>query len=569
MSKIYKIGACVCIVLAVVIVLLEVFNTSDLDANKDNTISSNNEYSFQYHRPDFAEAFDYIEKLEKNIDAVDAASYKKDFEKFSEMLMDISTENRVLMIERYNNINSLELIDEYKYFFSEYEKLYVRYAEYLKTLIHSDVYSHISADWTEEERQNEVEALQVLDENYNAYMTKQEEIINEYYLERAEGYIWRDGKKMMLNALLESEEYSDDEKAAFELEALQNYYSQVKKLYISVIENNNNIAKYYGYNSYYDYYCTQNNYDFNSSIKPEMIYSWVKEELVPLYFSIYSGLSSTEVSDLLNRKYSLDETLNMLEEDIGKISPDIKEVFQQMLSSKHAWISNQDGKSTNNFTTYLYSYGYPFINVYLYENYIDQGSILHEFGHYYGYEKTGIEIENYMDVFETMAQSMNSMYWAMKYHEAGFSTDVKLNILNILQTTIFSALLDEFEAYAYKEKITDWSLLDQKYHELIEEYKLMENLGDVSGMGEWAGFSLILENPFYYRHYMMSSIPALMIMSEGFSSTDKMTNMYEGLISNNMATTIDDVVSLYNQSNTSIRELLNKITNMLKTALQN
>lgn len=562
----YKIGAGICIVMAALLFFLEYARLTDdqkaLEEPKDAI------RTVQYIRPDFSEVIEYVEQLEKDIYTVDEIAFEKKYEYLNEMLMEISTANRALMIERYNDINSIQLINEYEYFYTEYEKLYIRYAEFMSILIQSDKYDCVSDEWSKEEREKEEEVLNVLNEEYQICVREQKKCVQQFYLERTEGYIWLDGEKVMLEYLLESEQYSDVEKNEFTKEALRNYYSQIKSIYIMLIDINNRIARNYGYDNYYDYICSQYKDKKNMSFDSDVIYSWVKTELVPLYCSIYGELSLEEMNDVINKKYTLVDTIYMLETGLGELSPDMRECFENMFVDNRAEIGNQEGKSTNNFTTYLYSYGYPYVSVYLFENYIDQGSILHEFGHYYGYSKVGAGIEQHMDVFETIAQAMNGMYWVKMFQKNGFTSEIKLNMLNILQTVILSALIDEFEKYAYTEMVIDSTMLDLKYLELLKEYGLIQGNEDVMGMGDWADYTLIFESPFYYRNYMFSSIPVLMIMSEGFCSIDEMLAMYMIVLEKGEEATISDVIEMLNKHNLSQEELLKYVTKKIKKALQ-
>lgn len=583
MKKRCLIGVGICLITVIVSIFISLSDAPDGHTEDDytgNDASSakggSAEAEIVYRRPDFDAVFAYIDKLEADLDLAELHAYRVEFEQLSSLLMDIATSNRLLMIERYDNLYSEELIDEYNLFYDRYESLYLRYAQYFDKLAASDKFGYISADWTAGEIEAEKEVCRILDSVYYNYDLKMNGLIENFYRERADGTVTVDGEEKSLMELLGSDEYSVVEKERFSDEALSRYYSQIRKIYLDIIRANNDLAVAYGYGDYERYLVAGK----DTFVWEELgeVYRWVRDELVPLYYSIYGSLTEPGLSEETGRSYTLDETLGEIRTGLADLSPDMLGSFDRMIESGHCSIDAHEGKSTNNFTTYLYSYGFPYVSVYLYGKYIDRGSILHEFGHYYAYEKIGPDAEDDMCSFEAMAQMMNAMYWAERFGRDGLTTDVRLNILSILQTAILSSVIDELEHYVYTADIAGSAEIDRKYSELLCEYGLLTSDDDVMGIGNWADCTLLFTSPFYYRNYLLSSIPTLMVLAEGLEdfggeeTLDSMAGMYnrvmEECVQSGHCLGINEMIAHLGLPARTLPETLSDITKYINSTLQ-
>ncbi|MCH5341419.1 MAG: hypothetical protein J1E01_08120 [Acetatifactor sp.] len=593
MKKRYLIGAGICLIAVIVLIFVSLSDVPD--GHKENFMSASvcdetahtgdeaasveggsAEAEIIYRRPDFDTVFAYIDKLEEDLDLADSLAYRAEFGQLSMLLMDIATSDRLLMIERYDNLYSEELIDEYGLFYDRYESLYLRYAQYFDKLVASDKFSCISADWTAEEIEAEKEVCRILDGVYYDYDLKMNGLMGDFYRERADGTVTVDGEEKSLMELLGSDEYSDVEKERFSDEALSRYHLQIRKIYLDIVRTNNNLAVAYGYGDY-ERYLVAGKDTFEREELVE-VYRWVRDELVPLYYSIYGSLTEPGLSEETGRSYTLDETLGEIRTGLADLSPDMLGSFDRMIESGHCGIDAHEGKSTNNFTTYLYSYGFPYVSVYLYGKYIDRGSILHEFGHYYAYEKIGPDAEDNLCPFEAMAQMMNAMYWAERFGRDGLTTDVRLNILSILQTAILSSVIDELEHYIYTAGISDSAEIDRKYKELLCGYGLLTSDDDVMGIGDWTDCTLLFTSPFYYRNYLLSSIPTLMVLAEGLEdwgdkeTLGSMVAMYnrvmEECVQLGHCLGINEIIASLGSPVHTLSETLSNITKNVNSTLQ-
>lgn len=547
--------------MALVFALMCVKKDTDMGKGKENRTE---EGLIVYKRPDFLAVTALIEKLENDIDSVDTEEYIKEYEELNMLLEKVATASRVLMIERYNNINSTELLDEYNFFYGEYNTLYEKYARFVGKLMLSDKYECLTEGWSEKDLEADREICRIIDEDYAKLNSQMSGLIEAFYRERTDGMVEVDGQMWNLSELTASDRYTDEEKSEFAKIALINYYDSIKSIYLQIVKTGTELAHKCGYESVEQYKCGNTKLDSEKSLLT--INEWVKNELVPLYFDIYKSLKEPELSNIVTKRFSYEETVSIVRAGLSDISDGMRISFDNMLAKGHAGIGAGEGKSTNNFTTYLYSYGFPYMSVYLYEKYIDCGSILHEFGHYYAYEIAGADVEQDTASFEAMAQMMNAMYWADRYRNEGASAEVRLNILSIMQTAILSSVIDELEQYVYDNQVQDAALIDRKYAQLLAEYGLIEQGGDVMGIGNWTECTLIFDSPFYYRSYLVSSIPTLLMLAESFDGEKDTAVLFEKILSFGKDT--DGIIKILASNEDGLDDILKIIINNVKRALQ-
>jgi len=522
---------------------------------------------FEYKRPDFARISEYIDELDTSMTSVDVEEYRKRYGELNEMLTEVFTESRILMINMNNDVTSGELLAEYEEFYSDYSRLYRRYAEYLNRLMQEGVYDRLAENRSEEERISDLDCLNILNDDYAECLIRQKELVKDYYAERAEGHVLIDGNSFLLSDIVDSESYSTEEKTEYVKDAYKLYYDHVKDIYLKIIANNKRMAASVGYDSYYSYIEKVSFHRSPGENTKRSIREWIKDTVVPLYIELFNDLSMDEVNALVKQQYDSESVKDTIEKGLASLSDSCKDKFCKLDERGLLQFDDAKGRSKSNYTTYLFSYGVPYVSVYRTGFYTDISGMLHEFGHAYGYEVSGANIETNMDVFEALAQSMNGIFWADRFHSRGADTEIRVNTLNILQMAVLSAVYDEFEERVYAANVRSAAELDNMFCEIVNSYGLGSDSG--MGVGNWSDNMLLFENPFYYSHYLYSSVPALIIFSQAMEDMDRAkTMLFDELIDCANCDIAETIERLSGIRDDDLSVCLRQVANNIKKYLQ-
>ena len=438
----------------------------------------------------------------------------------------------------------------------------------MNRLMQEGVYGRLTENHSEREIASDLDCLNILNDSYAECLIRQKELVKEYYSERSDGHVLIDGNSFLLSDIINSETYSEEEKKGYVNDAYSLYYDHVKEIYLQIIANNKKLAESIGYDSYNSYI---EKVSFHREIDEgtrQSIREWVKDMVVPLYIELFNSLSMDEVNNIVRKKYDSNFVKETIEDGLTRLSDSCSEEFRKLDNNGLLQFDDIKGRSKSNYTTYLFSYDVPYASVYRSGFYTDIGGILHEFGHVYGYKISGVNIETNMDVFEALAQSMNGIFWADRYHCNGVDTELLINTLNIFQTAILSAVYDEFEERVYTADVMSAAELDFLFQEIVNRYGLGN--GSEMGVGNWSDNMLLFENPFYYSHYMYSSVPTLIIFSQALEDMEEAKKlMFDELIDCADCEIGETIEKLSGVKKKELPKYLNKVTNDIKKHLLN
>lgn len=303
-----------------------------------------------------------------------------------------------------------------------------------------------------------------------------------------------------------------------------NYDESAIAIYVQIVTKNNQLAKLYGYDNYYDY-ASENVYGRDYKAEDLATFKdYIVKYVVPNFDTLNDGWQVfrdfstsrkqlfidflTGPFDNMKKNYLVDY-LNSLE---GTMGEGMRDVFE----SKHCIFANNSNSHPTAFQTYLYEDETPFC---LFgSNGQSSNTIIHELGHYYA-AYANHDLDNY-DLCETHSQS--NEYLFIKFCESKMNGSVysairAYNLFNSYYTIIMATMMDEFERTVYSlESVEGMTAadFDAIMTEVVESFGLepdwvAENLSDPYDYYKM----VVIDNPVYYISYAISSIAAVQIFA--------------------------------------------------------
>lgn len=385
-------------------------------------------------------------------------------------------------------------------------------------------------------RSNYLEASEMQTDAYDVYMSLCQELYNSDYSYRDRFFSsWSEEELAMMHS------YSDkvvdlnnaNDQIVVKYRDLRNsssdsFSKQTGKLFLQLVENNNAIAKEYGYDFYPAYaYETVYFRDYELS-DVETLRGYVKEYLIPLCSQAYDRFREN-YGKLTNREQ--DQISELLYDDCN--GPDAKwlrfyfkslpaymqRLMLDTLDSEHAVYVDDEDALEGAFTGYLYEYGYPVC--YFGPGYQASFTVAHEAGHYFAsYAQKGMS-QN-IDLAEVYSQSNEFLFLAFladsDLDEDVYSVLADYQLYQSLSVIIVATIIDEFEQTVYTNSERFASLADNKktteldkcMKEICQEYGGMKFVNEylTSDINQYWKY-VVIENPMYYISYAMSGIASL------------------------------------------------------------
>ena len=291
-------------------------------------------------------------------------------------------------------------------------------------------------------------------------------------------------------------------------------------IYAQIVQKNNELAKFYGYNNYYDY-ATEKVYSRDYTVDSLVGFRQnIIDHVIPYIDNLYEFqdvLRSLEEDEYnlavqfvdkpfdVTRQGYLVEYLNSL---TGKMGESMRHVFD----NKNCVFADGMNALPTAFCTYLYEDETPFC---LFGQSQSATTIAHEIGHYYA-SLVNNDLENY-DLLETHSQGNEFLfmnYCSDKLPEGVYEVASKFQLINMCFTVIMATIVDEFEYIVYNlESVEGYTSedFDAIMTTVCEKYGgvnwVKQNMTDP--MNYWR--AVCIENPVYYISYSVSAIAAIEI----------------------------------------------------------
>ena len=302
------------------------------------------------------------------------------------------------------------------------------------------------------------------------------------------------------------------------------------EIYLELVDVRGKTAELASAPSYADYvYSARYSRDYTPS-DAQKIWKTAKEDFAPL-LNRYSDalLQALRESGAADRTdVSEERILRALSYGAARMSPEINEAAEYLLSHELYDISDSERKLSIGYTAYLYSYEVPYIFNCPYGTFDDYTDLFHEFGHwlsgYYHGSDALYGVTDY-DLSELQSQGMEVMF--LQFYDDLFAEDAELFraqvLLNLVYSVVVGAMYDEFQQRVYAEPGLSAERLSEMFREVYESYGFEVYDGCEY---EWTQVVHNFQQPFYYISYAVSAIPALELYVQSTESPNDAMDTY-------------------------------------------
>lgn len=524
--------AIVCVSLFLVLTMLSSCGIVNLITNAiitlDNVLLDFS--SLSYKRPDF-EAIEeaFVSLTEKiKMDSSSVSIVRSASEAF-QMYNDAYTQYNLVQIRFYSNVNDTEAEEEINYCSKQFALLDPIVNDFYITALDNGYEETFFSGWTDTQIEYVRIQKNMFDDEYADLVSRKTEIENEYMSLLSNYTIHYNGRNYTLDDIKKMAQTNTSYQSLLSV-----YYNGLEadaaELYSELVVIYDTLADKAGFETYTEF---SYRYVYRRDYSPDQVqdmYSYVKEEIVPLYFQIESMIDKDVLNSALNvNNATIQQYDSIFKTYTSEISDEMNQAYKDMKRYHLYNVGASDGMQNAGFTTYLPSYGMPYIYLYTYGNLGDISSFVHEFGHFYGYYFNGDESDGIVDVAEIQSQANQWLF--MPYYDL---TEEQLEqytlycLSDTLLTIIQGCLFDEFQQIIYRDNVTE------NYKDLFEalskEYGLDKVLSPEVAPNFWALVHHNFVMPLYYISYAVSALPSLEIFFVSQNDRDAAITSYLSVI---------------------------------------
>lgn len=336
-----------------------------------------------------------------------------------------------------------------------------------------------------------------------------------------------DGEEMDLDEYLAREDLSEDEYAQGYTAYLRSVNAEASRIYAELIGVREQIAEAWGYDSYeaysYDYY--------GRDYTPEEVDAYLEsiaEVLGPCHRALYDG---GEYDKINYPALSERELMRELEKVMNALGEPADEAFDYMRRHELCDVRSDLRKASISYTTYLYSYGAPYIFVDAYGDVEDLVYTAHEFGHFLasyvqGYGESGLDLD------ETFSQGMEYLALAQlrdSLTSHRYNALLRIKLLDTLDTYTEEAAWSAFEHAVYALPAEERTA--ERFNELSAEcLRAFGCEDDEQNVLWWTQIDHLFEMPFYLVSYCTSVDAAMQLYELALEDPDKAWDTYRTLL---------------------------------------
>lgn len=303
-------------------------------------------------------------------------------------------------------------------------------------------------------------------------------------------------------------------------------------LYIELIQNNNAIARIYGYDNYYAYAYAM---VYDRDYAPEdvrTLRTYARDYLAgmqtTLYDNFYESVEKLNMFMLYRIQDFLIEDYDTLNEDyvgayIEAVPENLAAAMQTMLDRDSLFTDAKDAK-VGAFTIDLGNRPYCFFG----PGYATCNTVLHESGHYYAALYTPMD-DVPLDLAEVHSQANEWLFVHFLENEmskAEHRTVVDSMLMESVSILLVCLMVDEFEQRVYTTDVTGFTAedFDAVMDQVVDQYGDFE-LVDMNSY--WR--QVVVEQPVYYISYAVSSIAAMSLFAVAQNDWDEAMAIYQSL----------------------------------------
>ena len=292
----------------------------------------------------------------------------------------------------------------------------------------------------------------------------------------------------------------------------------IAPLYVDLINNRNEFARMLGYDNFLEYsYAQEFNRDYTAEDVKAMLDN-IYELCAPLIESASESIGDASMQKSLGM--SSEEMLELLDENIEKVSPELDESLDYMMKYKLYSLGNEPNRIHASMMEpipairagCIFADGRDTL-----ENYVN---LTHEFGHfnnaYQVYSPALAHIDN-LDILEVHSQGLELLMSdklgnIVPVENGDYSAAITRSKLRVI---LVAVMVGRFEIECFEHPEMDAAQMREKinhYASCVMEGA--QELSDVSSRASWTSINHLFDAPLYYISYAISALSALDVYSE-------------------------------------------------------
>lgn len=456
-----------------------------------------------YEHYDPTEFYDIVELIR---DKMQAEKNVGEIEDLMEDLYDeffrAVTYREIASIQNSIDVTDAYYIEEYSYSSDLVTEMNDAYNVLVRDILASPCGGTIKEEMTEEEIES-FESYEDMTAEQNALYSREQELILQY---------------------------NEAAVSVYEVQYNSRTYETLGNIFLELVEVRQEIARSYGYSDYNEY-CYAEVYGRDYSAEEALrLDEQVKRLISPVYTELYDNFFNNNYMSYskLNRIVAgmdIETQMEKVKSYLSQIDPDMEDCFSFMERNHLYDLEYRTNKMDAGFTTFLYSYGVPFLFNQPGGYFYDLTSLVHEFGHFNSYY-VNAESAFYaydLDLAEIHSQGLEILYTEFYPDMLGgkygaVATDYIL--LNLIDSVVAGCLYDEFQQEVYRMENPTLDDINELYTRLAVEYQYAYSWEGINC--DWMSVSHNYQNPLYYVSYSISALPALelweIIQEDGFEA---------------------------------------------------
>ena len=321
----------------------------------------------------------------------------------------------------------------------------------------------------------------------------------------------------------------------------ENMYTKMIPLYIELVQNNNRIAQYYGYDNYYEYaYERVYDRDYGSDeieIMRNLAAQYLPEAADGAYnkfHTVFSNLSWAEQYALQDFMYSTYQNgyVDEMEGYFATLPYQACEDMLDMFNGNIILANNMRNAQEGAFTGML---GEDRCICFFGPGYDSTLTVMHEVGHYYGGMHTYLN-DIPLDMAETQSQGNEWLFMSFLKDEMDsdfYNATVNYKLYTDIATILLCVIIDDFEESVYTHpdiaNLTGEDL-DAIMADVCVKYGGIDYLNDLitDVQGYWR--NVVVEQPVYYISYGVSAIAAINVYTIASEDYEQAVGIYCSLV---------------------------------------
>ena len=311
-------------------------------------------------------------------------------------------------------------------------------------------------------------------------------------------------------------------------------------IYQELVQNNNEIAQIYGYDSYYDYaYRVGYDRDYAPETVDKM-HRYAKIYLVPACikaltaftenYQKLTGIQQLKFSNLLFEDFNT-SGVNYVEKYLLTLPETAQNAMNRMFTEDRVVFTDEKNAREGAFTTLAGMEPFCFFG----PGYQTASTIVHELGHFYGAAE-GDLLTTPLDLAETQSQGNEWLFLAFmedELTEGVYNAYVDYKIYEVIAGTLVQLAVDAFEKAVYSQENIE-AMTQEDFEELMvqaaQPYGGIEFFGEyiTDLQGYWK--MVVVESPVYYVSYAVSSMAAMNLFPIARENREEAMEIYCGLV---------------------------------------